>query len=92
MAPFELPQVIAQIPPPPVNVPMSIRKALLVDGESKAVNYLVHGEYELNKTSSSNYRKNIMLAGTKSMLLSKEKEDPEVPNISKEESKQLNPR
>ena len=50
IAPYELPQVIAQIPPPPMDVPMPIRKALLVDGESKAVNYL-HGEYELNKTS-----------------------------------------
>ena len=32
---------------------MPIRKALSVDGESKAVNYLLHGEYELNKTSWS---------------------------------------
>ena len=30
-----------------------------------------------------------MLAGTKSMLLLKKKEDPEVPNINKEENKQL---
>ena len=35
---YELPQVIAQIPPPPMDVPMPIRKALLVDRESKAVN------------------------------------------------------
>ena len=49
VAPYELPQVIAQIPPPPpMDVPMPIRKALLVDGESKAVNYLLCGEYELN--------------------------------------------
>ena len=51
IAPYELPQVIAQKPLPPMDVPMPIRKALLVDGESKAVNYLLHGEYELNKTS-----------------------------------------
>ena len=50
MAPYELPQVIAQIPPPPMEVPMPIRKALLVDRENKAVNYLIRGEYELNKT------------------------------------------
>ena len=31
-----------------------------------------------------------MLAGTKSILPSKEKDEPEVPNIGKEESKQLN--
>ena len=41
--PYELPQVIAQTPPPPIDVPMPIRKALIVDGESKAVNYLIHG-------------------------------------------------
>ena len=51
VAPYELPQVIAQIPPPPKDVPMPIRKVLSVDGESKAVNYLLCGEYELNKTS-----------------------------------------
>ena len=57
VAPYELPQVIAQIPPPPVDVPMPIRKALSVDRESKAVNYLLHGEYELNKTSWSKLQK-----------------------------------
>ena len=57
MTPNELPQVIAQIPPPPMDVPMPIRKALLVDRESKAVNYLIHGEYELNKTSWSKLQK-----------------------------------
>ena len=44
VAPYELPQVIAQIPPPPMDVPMSIRKALLVDEDSKAVNYLLCGD------------------------------------------------
>ena len=56
VAPYELPQVIVQIPPP-MDVPMPIRKALLVDGENKAVNYLIHGEYELNKTSWSKLQK-----------------------------------
>ena len=51
VAPYELPQVISQIPPPPMDVPMPIRKALLVDRENKVVNYLLHGEYELNNTS-----------------------------------------
>ena len=36
---------------------MPIRKALLIDGENKAVNYLIHGEYELNKTSWSKLQK-----------------------------------
>ena len=53
IAPYELPQVIAQIPPPPMDVPMPIRKALSVDGESKVVNYLLHGEYEMTNTSWS---------------------------------------
>ena len=51
--PYELPQVIAQIPTPPIDVPVPIRKALLVDGESKAVNYLLFGEYEMTNTSWS---------------------------------------
>ena len=36
---------------------MPIRKALLIDGENKVVNYLIHGEYELNKTSWSKLQK-----------------------------------
>ena len=58
VAPYELPQVIAQIPPPPpMNVPMPIRKALSVDGENKVINYLLCGEYKLNKTSWSKLQK-----------------------------------
>ena len=57
LAPYELPQVIAQIPPPPIDVPMPIRKALSVDGESKVVNYLIHGEYEMTNTSWSKLQK-----------------------------------
>ena len=53
IAPYELPQVIAQIPPPPMDVPIPIRKALLVHRENKVINYLLHGEYELNKSSWS---------------------------------------
>ena len=33
IAPCELPQIIAQIPPPPMDVPMPVRKALMIDGE-----------------------------------------------------------
>ena len=82
IAPYELPQVIAQIPPPPMDVPMPVRKALMIEGENKVVNYLLHGEYELNKTSRSKLqRKNIMLVRIRSMPLSKEKQDQEAPNI-----------
>ena len=45
---------------------MPIRKALLIDGENKAVNYLIHREYELNKTSWSKLQKKYnILAETK---------------------------
>ena len=92
VAPYELPQVIAQIPSPPMDVPMPIRKALSVDRENKVINYLLCGEYELNKTSWSKLQKKIMLAETRFIPHSKEKEDPEVPNIDKRENKWLNQR
>ena len=50
LLPYELPQMIAQIPPPPMNVPMPIRKALSTEGENKTIQYLLHGEYELTNT------------------------------------------
>ena len=43
--------------PSPMDVPMPVRKALMVDGENNIVNYLLHGEYELNKTSWSKLQK-----------------------------------
>ena len=50
-SPYELPQTIAQILPPPINVPMPIRKALATDGENKTIHYLLCGDYELNNMS-----------------------------------------
>ena len=44
--PYELPQVIAQIHPPPIDVPMPIGKALTIGGEHKVINHLLCGEYE----------------------------------------------
>ena len=63
--PYELPQVIAQIPPPPINVPMTIRKALDIDGEDKVVNHLLHGEYERTNTSWSKLQKKYSLSKNK---------------------------
>ena len=40
-----------------MDVPVPIRKALLVDGESKVINHLIHGEYELTNTSWSKLQK-----------------------------------
>ena len=54
--PYELPQVIAQIPPPPIDVPLTIRKALIINGKDKVINHLLHGEYVLGL----NYRKSIV--------------------------------
>ena len=51
LSPYELPQTIAQILPPPINVPMPIRKALATDGEYKTIHYLIRGDYELNNLS-----------------------------------------
>ena len=65
IAPYELPQIIAQIPPPPIDVPMPIRKALLVDGETKVVNYLLCGEYEMTNTSWSKLQKKYNLSKNK---------------------------
>ena len=65
LAPYELLQVIAQIPPPPIDVPMPIRKALSVDGESKVVDYLLCGEYEMTNTSWSKLQKKYNLSKNK---------------------------
>ena len=89
IAPYELPQVIAQIPPPPMDVPMPVRKALMIDGENKVVDYLLCREYELNKTSWSKLQKSTTLVRIKCMLLLKEKEDQEAPNITRRRSKEL---
>ena len=63
--PYELPQVIAQIPPPPIDVPMPIRKALTTDGEDKVINHLLHGEYEMTNTSWSKLQKKYSLSKNK---------------------------
>ena len=65
VAPYELSQIVAQIPPPTMNVPMPIRKALLIDGESKAVSHLIHREYELTNTSWLKLQKKYNISGDK---------------------------
>ena len=57
--------MIAQIPPPPIDVPMTIRKALDIDGEDKVVNHLLHGEYEMTNTSWSKLQKKYSLSKNK---------------------------
>ena len=63
--PYELPQVITQIPPPPIDIPMPIRKALSIDGESKVVNHLLHGEYKMTNTSWFKLQKKYSLSKNK---------------------------
>ena len=65
LEPYKIPQVIAQIPPPPIDVPMPIRKALTIDGEDKVVNHLLHGEYEMTNTSWSKLQKKYSLSKNK---------------------------
>ena len=65
IAPYELPQVIAQISPPPMNIPIPIRKALTVDKESMVVDYLLHGKYEITNTSWSKLQKKYNLSKNK---------------------------
>ena len=48
-----------------MDVPMTVRKALMIDGENKVVNYLLHGEYELNKTSWSKLQKRYNISKNK---------------------------
>ena len=58
---YELPQVIVQIPPPPIDVPITIQKALDIDGKDKVVSHLLHGEYELSNASWSKLQKKYSL-------------------------------
>ena len=44
---------------------MPIRKALTVDGESKVVDYLLHGEYEITNTSWSKLQNKYNLSKNK---------------------------
>ena len=68
VAQYEQPQIIAQIPPPPMDVPIPIRKALLIDGGSKTVSYLICGEYDLAQHLGPCCRKNTMLVETRYTL------------------------
>ena len=61
LEPYEIPQVIAQIPLPPIDIPMPIIEALPVDDEDKVVNHLLSREYELTNTSWSRLQKKYSL-------------------------------
>ena len=76
VAPYELPQIVTQIPPPPMDVPLLIQKALLVDSESKVVNHLICGENELTNTSWSKLQKKYHVSRNKIYTAIKRKGRP----------------
>ena len=83
VAPYKLPQVVAEIPPPAMDVPLPIRKALLIDSKCKAVSHLIHREYELTNTSWSKLQRKYHISRDKVYTAIKGKEGPEVPSTSK---------
>ena len=76
VAPYELPQVIAQILPPPMDVPIPIRRALSIDGESKTVSYLICGAYELADMSWSKLQEKYHVSRDKVYSAMKGKKKP----------------
>ena len=78
--------MIAQIPPPPMNVPMPIRTALATEGENKTIHYVLCGDYELNNTSWSKLQQKYNVShNTVYTAPQKEKEDPVVHNTNRKE-------
>ena len=45
------PKQLLKYLPPPIDVPMAIRKALTIDGKSKTIHHVIRGDYELNNLS-----------------------------------------
>ena len=68
---------------------MPIRKALLIDGESKAVSHLIHGEYELTNTSWLKLQKNIMSVEISLHCHEGKKKTQRLPILTEEESKEI---
>ena len=89
---YELPQVVSQIPPPPMDVPVPIQKALLVDGESKVVNHLIHGEYELDNTSWSKLQKKYNISINKIYTAIKGNERPGGSQYRQKKKKLIKPK
>ena len=86
--PYELPQTIAQIPLPPINVPMPIRKALAMDGENKTIHYLLHGDYELNNMSWNQLQQKYKVSRDTVYTALKGNEDQEDRNIDRRKRSQ----
>ena len=91
VAPYKLPQIVAQIPQPPVDVPMPIQKALVVDDESKVVTHLIHGEYELTNTSWSKLQKKYHVSRNKIYTVIKGKGRPRGSQYRQKKKKLIKP-
>ena len=91
VVPYELPQVVAQIPPPPMDVPIPIQKALLVEGESKVVNHLIHEEYKLTNTSWSKLQKKYNVSRNKIYTTIKGKGRPRGSQYRQKKKKLIKP-
>ena len=89
LLPYELPHIVAQIPPPPMNIPMPIQKALATEGENKTIHYLICGEYELNNTSWSSLQQKYNMSCDTVLQPLKEREDQEVHNTDRKEENHL---
>ena len=69
---------------------MPFQKALIVDRESKVVNHLIHGEYELNNTSWSKLQKKYNISRNKIYTTIKGKGRPRGSNTDKRRRNSLN--
>ena len=88
LMPYELPQVIAQVPPPPINVPMPIRKALSTEGENKTVHYLLCVNTNFLIPHGLDYSKSTTFPITLCTQCLQEKEDLVVCSIDRKEREQ----
>ena len=92
LAPYELPQVNAQIPPSPIDVPMPIRKALSMEGEDRVINYLLHGEYEMTNTSWSKLQKKYNISKNKIYSALKGKRRPRGSQYQQKKKQTIRPK
>ena len=63
LEPYKIPQVVLQVPPLPISVPVPVGEALTVDGEDGVVGHLVCGECGLTETSWSKLQRGYGVAG-----------------------------
>ena len=90
LMPYELPQIIAQIPPLPINVPMPIRKLYLPREKIKL--YIIYCMVNMNLLipHGLDCSRSTMYPITPCILPSKEKEDLVVHSINRKEKDQQN--